>query len=187
MRIKDYPNLDPLITYYAQGSDPIDPQRAAQEEVPPEPESVSAYWEQPGRSIVVDGLLAVPHPPRNTFDSSASTIVGFVGDACPSWDVKYEASGRKVQKEGILLSKEMTWELLDKYGRTWSALPNYMDKFPEERKKRIPTAGLGGEYGDILDRFLFRMKEELRRSHGSVPKTLTIEWPTNLLLFRKVT
>ncbi|PVG03965.1 hypothetical protein CPB86DRAFT_311983 [Serendipita vermifera] len=184
--IRDYPNLNPLVTYYAQGSDPADPQRAAQGKMPPEPDSVSAYWEQPGRAIVVDGLLSIPHPPTNAFDASASTIVAFVGNTRPEWDDKFAASGRKIQKEEIVLRKEMTWELLEKYGRTWSSLSNYLDAFPEERSKKVPEAGLGGKDGDILDRLIFRMKEEMRSSHGSVPETLAVEWPMNLLLFRKV-
>ena len=47
-RLSNYPSATALINDYAQGKDPTN--------------SIGPYWEQPGRSIVDNHLLDIPHP-----------------------------------------------------------------------------------------------------------------------------
>ncbi|KIM24908.1 hypothetical protein M408DRAFT_331571 [Serendipita vermifera MAFF 305830] len=176
MRIKGFPSLTPLITYYSQGSNPIDPQRVATgEKVSPERDSLSAYWEQPGRSILNFGLTAVPAPPAETFDSIESKVIAFTGDYRDDIVQRYRKLGRNVEANECVLDRPMNWTLLDKYCRTWISLSNYRDAHPE----------LADEQPDIVNRFLERLREEMQRATGSVPETFVVEWPTTVLLFRK--
>jgi hypothetical protein len=185
LRIRGQPNLTPLITYYSQGSRPIDPRRAAIEKVAAEPDSLSAYWEQPGRAILDAGLITVPLPPEDSFEVENSKVILFSGNQRQDLEAVLTTSGRKVENDKVILHKELTWELLEKYCRTWSSLSNYLERFPEEKEKRLSNVGKGGQEGDILDRFLLRLRNEMLKTTGSIPETVDIEWPMTLLLYRK--
>jgi trans-aconitate 3-methyltransferase len=174
-----------LITYYSQGSQPIDPHRAAVENVVAEPDSLSAYWEQPGRAILDAGLVTVPLPPEDSFDVEASKVISFSGTQRQDIEAALTASGRKVENDEVILNNSLTWELLEKYCRTWSSLSNYLEKYPEEKEKRLSNGGKGGPDGDIVDRFLSRLRNELLKTTGSIPEKVDIEWPVTLLLYRK--
>lgn len=153
--------------------------------VEPEPDSLGAYWEQPGRSILDGGLLSIPNPPSSAhFDLSASQVVLYSGSLRP--DVfqaftdyenrQIEGKKREIVQEDVVLEKEMTWELLERYCRTWSSLATYLEQHPDEKERRD---------GDILQRFLKRMKDEIVSRGEAVPESLTVEWPMTLLLYRK--
>jgi hypothetical protein len=181
LRIKDYPNLTPLITYYSQGSNPVRPE--SNEEVKEEANSLSAYWERPGRPILDAGLTTIPSPPSSAFDPGESEAVLFNGKYRE--DISNHNWDRKARVEDVILHKEMTWELLDKYCRTWSAFANFLAKHPQEKDKRISEGDPANEQGDIVQRFLAKLKRELEKSGGKVPESLVIEWPMTLLLYRK--
>lgn len=174
-----------MITYYSQGSNPIKPDRAAVEKVVAEPDSLAAYWEQPGRALLDAGLITVPAPPEDSFDASASKVISFSGDQRKDLEADFASSGRQFEKDEIILSKDLTWELLEKYCRTWSSLSNYLEDFPEEKARKLSNGGKGGEEGDILDRFLLRLRNEMLKTTGSIPEKVEIEWPMTLLLYRK--
>ncbi|CCA74300.1 hypothetical protein PIIN_08253 [Serendipita indica DSM 11827] len=209
LRIRHFPYLTPIITYYSQGSSPRQPQppsnldlqpdilaneplthaassrTGTMARVEPEPDSLGAYWEQPGRSILDGGLLSIPNPPSSAhFDLSASQVVLYSGSLRP--DVfqaftdyenrQIEGKKREIVQEDVVLEKEMTWELLERYCRTWSSLATYLEQHPDEKERRD---------GDILQRFLKRMKDEIVSRGEAVPESLTVEWPMTLLLYRK--
>lgn len=180
MRIKDHPNLTPLITYYSRGSNPVKPDST--EEVKEEADSLSAYWERPGRPILDAGLTTIPSP-SSPFDPAESEVILFNGKYRD--DINNHNWERNVKVEDVILNKEMTWELLDKYCRTWSALANFLAKHPQEKDKRISDGDSANEQGDIVQRFLAKLKGELEKSGGKVPESLVIEWPMTLLLYRK--
>jgi hypothetical protein len=60
-----------------------------------------------------------------------------------------------------------------------------LEKFPEEKEKRLSNGGKGGQEGDIVDRFLLRLRNEMLKTTGSIPEKVDIEWPVTLLLYRK--
>jgi hypothetical protein len=150
-----------------------------------EPDSLSAYWEQPGRAILDAGLITVPLPPEDSFDMETSKVTSFSGNQRRDLQAALTASGRKVENDKVILNKSLTWELLEKYCRTWSSLSNYLEKFPEEKEKRLSNGGKGGQEGDIVDRFLLRLRNEMLKTTGSIPEKVDIEWPVTLLLYRK--
>lgn len=144
---------------------------------------MSAYWEQPGRAIVDAGLITVPSPSKDTFDPSEAKVVLFNGKHRE--DIIKQDWQRPVEVADVILRKEMTWELLDNYCRTWSNLHNFLAKFPQEKEKRVSDGHPANEKGDIVQRFLARLKHESEKSHGKALEKLEIEWPMTLLLYRK--
>lgn len=127
----------------------------------------------------------MPLPPEEGFDVENSRVISFSGDQRQDLEAALTASGRKVENDEFILNKAFTWELLEKYCRTWSSLSNYLEKFPEEREKRLSNGGKGGQKGDIVDRFLSRLRNEMLKTTGSIPEKIDIEWPVTLLLYRK--
>lgn len=117
----------------------------------------------------------MPTPPETVFDPNETKVVAFTGSYRDDIVQAYEGMGRRVEKEGCILNKQMDWTLMDRYCRTWSSLSHYLDAHPEEKEMKV----------DIVGRFLMRLKEEMRRSTGSVPDTFLVEWPMTVLLFRK--
>ncbi|KAG8819942.1 hypothetical protein FRC17_010295 [Serendipita sp. 399] len=198
--------------------------------VKPERDSLSAYWEQPGRAVLDGGLVAVPHPSMVLSPSSSSPsqqhggfgdgdgvsgaelgyeakVVSFSGEYRPDILRAFETLYRtptattarmgmemqvqvQVQKEGVILVKEMDWEGLERYLRTWSSCSTYLERFPEEKERRrqgdqqnaVEERGEGE--GDIVQRFLRKLKREMERTRGREER-LVIEWPLTLLLYHK--
>ncbi|KAG8851594.1 hypothetical protein FRB91_007634 [Serendipita sp. 411] len=135
-RVRHYPQLTPLITYYSQGSNPTRIQQAviarnlylrfspspagskAGEEnadksssslslhVPSEPESLSAYWEQPGRAILDGGLVAVPHP---------STLLPLPSHDNEKDKADDRTEGRKYESKVVLFSGDYRPDVLEAF------------------------------------------------------------------------
>jgi hypothetical protein len=75
-----------------------------------------------------------------------------------------------------LMTKKFTYETLEGYYRTWSALHAYHENNPEDKAKR------GTEEGDIVDRFMRKLKRELRLdSKGEI----LAGWPLVLMMIKK--
>lgn len=95
----------------------------------------------------------------------------------------------------------MRWRDLLGYFRTWSALQNFHEQFPEDLAKvdeRFPedltadanndptNVDVGG--GDIAVRFWKDLREEVQKQGGKygVDEEVSIEWPIALLLAKKI-
>ncbi|TFK65915.1 hypothetical protein BDN72DRAFT_844961 [Pluteus cervinus] len=122
-RLPEYPTLTPLITAYAQGTDPVT--------------SVGSYFQRPGRTILENLLRDVPHPKSIVQDQFVDfRRVYFTG---PHFDPSATATnGSSPQLQDnwehhpTLLSQRMTWLDLLGYFRSWSALHTYHEKYPED-------------------------------------------------------
>lgn len=182
-RIRHYPQLIPLITYYGQGTQGLKSIGSGKIEPPqsePEPDSIAAYWEQPGRSILDSNLILVPKPSDTLFHKSSSKHIMFSGDYFRQLD------NTPVIREEVIMRKEMTWDLLEKYLRTASSLNTYLEQHPEETEL-AKQKSLGQGDGDIAQRFLKRLQQAiLENSEATIPERIEVEWPLSLLLYRRV-
>ncbi|KAJ7890480.1 hypothetical protein B0H14DRAFT_2432726 [Mycena olivaceomarginata] len=106
-RLPQYPHLTPLITEYAQGTDPAT--------------SLGPHWE-PGRRILNNHLLDIDAPPTGWDDL---TRVFFTGEHYPDLPQPHLLP---------IMRKTMTWggAGLHGYLRTFSALNRFHESFPED-------------------------------------------------------
>ncbi|KAJ7247624.1 S-adenosyl-L-methionine-dependent methyltransferase [Mycena haematopus] len=109
-RLPQYPHLSPLITEYAQGSDPEN--------------SIGPYWE-PGRRILNNHLLDIKAPLSGWDDL---TRAFFTGEHYPDLPQPHLEP---------IMRKTMTWggAGLHGYLNTFSALHNYHETFPEDLER----------------------------------------------------
>ena len=129
---------------------------------------IGPYWQQPGRSILQNHLREIVHagPPLLT----DRKYLVFSGD----WYPESKHPGAEVRD--VIMSWPSTFERLEAYLRTWSAVHSYLEKFPDVAAMR----GKGAE-GDVVDRIISKLKEE------GVPEdsTFTQDTALVLLLYRK--
>ncbi|KAJ7091396.1 hypothetical protein B0H15DRAFT_948348 [Mycena belliarum] len=109
-RLPEHPQLTPLITEYAQGSD--------------RNTSLGPHWE-PGRKILANHLLDIPEPESGWDDF---TRVFFSGEYYPDLPHPHLAP---------IMRKRMTWggAGLHGYLRTFSALHRFHEQFPEDLRR----------------------------------------------------
>ncbi|KAF8514950.1 S-adenosyl-L-methionine-dependent methyltransferase [Hysterangium stoloniferum] len=162
-RIAGHPSLTPLIYEYSQGKDPR--------------ESIGPYWEQPGRSILDNHFLDIPNAPESQFKDHQ--LIFWTGDYHPSLPAS----------RPTILRKTVSWEGLQAYLRTFSALYTYQEACPEDSKQftnlsHRPDSGKGG---DVVERFWWKLKERVAEEKGgSEEEEIVIEWPLTLLLCRRM-
>jgi hypothetical protein len=75
-----------------------------------------------------------------------------------------------------ILRKVMTWEDLENYLRTWSALHTFHTEHPEDRDHVD---------GDIVTRLINCLKEGMADDLKSVPEKFEVEWPIALIMIKK--
>ncbi|KAK0204216.1 S-adenosyl-L-methionine-dependent methyltransferase [Desarmillaria ectypa] len=102
-RLPAYPSLTPLITDYAQGTDPTT--------------SLGPHWQRPGRSILENHLLDVPEPSWGKTDR-----VFFTGSYYPDLPSPLP----------VILRSKTTWGGLLAYFRSWSSLHTYLERGGEQ-------------------------------------------------------
>ncbi|KAJ7654386.1 hypothetical protein DFH06DRAFT_513091 [Mycena polygramma] len=109
-RLPQYPHLTPLITEYAQGTDPRT--------------SLGPHWEA-GRSILNNHLLDIAPPPTGWTDVNR---VFFTGKHFPELPQPHLDP---------IMRRTMTWsgDGLDGYLRTFSALHRFHDAYPEDLQR----------------------------------------------------
>lgn len=78
------------------------------------------------------------------------------------------------------MSNPVTFEGAEAYVRTWSAVHAYLEKFPDVAAKR----GKGAE-GDVVDRFISKLKGMLEDEGLPEGSTFTQDTAVILLLYRK--
>ncbi|KIM80188.1 hypothetical protein PILCRDRAFT_73389 [Piloderma croceum F 1598] len=113
-RVANHPSLTPLITEYAQGSDPES--------------SLGPHWQQPGRSILENHLVQVPSATEvlpNKFTDFERVFFTGTRDYYPSLP----------STRPVILRKKMTWTDLQQYLRTWSSLHTYHERYPDDLKR----------------------------------------------------
>ncbi|KAG8919647.1 hypothetical protein FRC01_001188, partial [Tulasnella sp. 417] len=166
-RIVGHPELAPLIDEYCKGDSGLGP-----------------YWQGPGHRICDNLYQDIAFPVSEEWDSASGKRVYFTGAYFP--DVKLpEYPLLAVSTEGTLpgegdirtdtiFSKTLTWAQIDEWWRSWSALHTYLDRHPEEKER----TGQGKD-GDILDRFIYNLKERVGKND------VKLEWPMVLMMIRK--
>ncbi|KAH7890649.1 S-adenosyl-L-methionine-dependent methyltransferase [Phlebopus sp. FC_14] len=155
-RLPRYPSLSPIITHYHKGTDPLT--------------SVGPYWEQPGRSILDNHLVAIPDArgvvPGVFKDFTRSYFTGVHYPHLPS-------------PRPILMRKTMTWSDLYGYFLSYSALHTFLKHHPED--KLNPD-------GDISMRFwksLMTLAGEQDGVEVDGKDNVDVEWPLALIMARK--
>ncbi|KAG8957233.1 hypothetical protein FRC03_010354 [Tulasnella sp. 419] len=175
-RLPGRPDLTPAIKDFSNGSDKLGP-----------------FWEQPGRNILDDHFRAIPFPTSPEWDQASARRVYFGGEHLPELDVPFfEMPEDEVNKPGeeelelieipdaneyktnVILRKKLTWEGLQAYFRTWSSLHSYHEKNPDDKARK----GRGKD-GDIVERFVESLKDEIGGNE------VTIEWPLTLIMIKK--
>ncbi|KAI0316598.1 hypothetical protein OF83DRAFT_1125935 [Amylostereum chailletii] len=108
-RLSRFPNLTPLISDYANGTDPA--------------RSLGPHWQQPGRSILERHFADVPKATDVLPDKFTQwEHVFFTGPHYPSLP----------DPRPVILRKRMTWDDLLAYFRTFSSLHTYLERYPDD-------------------------------------------------------
>ena len=76
----------------------------------------------------------------------------------------------------VILRKVMTWEELESYLRSWSALHTFHAKHPEDRD-RVD--------GDIVQRLIERLKDGVADDLKFPSEKVEVEWPVALIMIKK--
>ncbi|KAJ7916156.1 S-adenosyl-L-methionine-dependent methyltransferase [Mycena leptocephala] len=107
VRLTRHPELTPLISAYAQGTDPAT--------------SLGPHWEQPGRKILDNHFLDVDAPAQGWTDLTRKFYTGAHYPALPG------------PHEDVIVKKTMTWGggFADYLG-TYSSLHRYHEAFPAD-------------------------------------------------------
>ena|ERR1700761_2957539 len=167
LRLSKYPTCTEMIAAYTQGKDPAN--------------SLGPYWEQPGRSIVVNHFLDVA-PPKEEDGWIDHKQIYFVGDHYPDLQEK------GLDTRPVILKKQFTWPELEGYLRSFSSIYSYHEKYPEDAKLQVSDreSSLYEENeGDIAQRFLSRLRAKIREDTGDTNDVLDIEWPMVLVMMRR--
>ncbi|KAF9261651.1 S-adenosyl-L-methionine-dependent methyltransferase [Marasmius fiardii PR-910] len=162
LRLSQYSNLTPLITEYAQGSDPDN--------------SLGPHWQRPGRTILENHLIDVPDPkdvPGAESLFAPIERIYFTGSYHPSLPDSNTLP--------VILRTDTTWNGLLGYLRTFSSLHTFLECHPGDSKH---------EDGDIAERFWKRLMKGAAEKDGKPEvkgeDTLTVEWPVALVLAKKL-
>lgn len=218
-----YPSLSGSITEYAQGTDPSS--------------SLGPHFERPGRTILERHLLDVPHPSTILPSSSSSPSIAdptgcglgdvervFFAGLAPPESLNLPPTTRlprpalsadsdalplaKVEHNPIVLTKSLTWLELLAYLRSWSALHNYHERYPQDKESPADqrfleedTKALEGEEkcfdmavelgavkgGDIAVRFWKDLRQGVLNAGGKsgVLDEVDVEWPVAMILVRR--
>ena len=156
-RIRGHPAATPLLEQFVSGSGPHD---------------VGPYWQQPGRCRLQDHLRALPPPAPAVLAARAHLV--FAGD----WYPARKHPGADVRE--VILSRPATLDSLEAYLRTWSSVHTYLERFPDVAAMR----GNGAE-GDVVDRFISKLKAILAEEGVREDSTFTQDTAMVLLLYRK--
>ncbi|KAG9309711.1 S-adenosyl-L-methionine-dependent methyltransferase [Chiua virens] len=172
-RLPQYPALTPLIVAYDQGTDPH--------------KSVGPYWQQPGRSILINHLVGIPdgnsvvpdafEPFERVYftgeflvfsGAEAHALRWLVGEYYP------ELPGARP----VVLRRVMSWDDLLGYLKTWSALHTFKEHHPSDSAH--PD-------GPLEVRFWKALRAGVERGGEGVPDEVVVEWPVAMVLARKAT
>lgn len=197
--LPEFPSTRSLLNKFAlkDGQGPGSPRISGEAEV----DSIGEYWEQPGRSIVNQGLEPVPFPTtyaeiaeqwdastafKRTFSTQGLEKDQIWSSWPPLTSTQLEADGltQEVKREftgeqkDVTMDKTLDWDQLASYLRTWSATHTYLQQHPEEKEQK------GGK--DVVDRFLVKLREEVTRANGGKEvQELHLRWPLCFVMIKK--
>ncbi|SPO27252.1 related to TMT1 - trans-aconitate methyltransferase [Ustilago trichophora] len=164
-------------------------------------DSIGEYWEQPGRSIVNQGLEPVPFPTtypdiashwddttafKRTFSTSGleADQIWSSWPPLPSTPLNTPGLSPEVvqQFEGnqaeATMDKHLTWDQMASYLRTWSATHTYLAQHKDDKQNNKGK--------DVVDRFLEKLKAEVTRANGGKEvQQLHLRWPLCFVLIKK--
>lgn len=199
--LPDFPSTRSLLNRFAlkDGKGPGSPRLSPTDSN--EVDSIGEYWEQPGRSIVNQGLEPIPFPTsfpdiaylwdeatafKRTFSMQGLekdqiwsswpplTTSPFPADGI-SEEVRKEFEGRQ---EGATMDKHLNWTQLRSYLRTWSATHTYLTEHKGDKEEH------GGK--DVVDRFVEKLKKEVTRANGGKEvEELHLRWPLCFVMIKK--
>ncbi|EST04849.1 Methyltransferase type 11 [Kalmanozyma brasiliensis GHG001] len=195
--LPEFPSTRSLLNKFAlkDGAAPGSPKLNAVDEQPEKVDSIGAYWEQPGRSIVNAGLSPVPFPftypeMASHWDEGSAFKRTFSTTGLPkehhwsSWppptthpltaslpdEVASEFTGKQ---ESATMDKHLDWSQLASYLRTWSATHTYLSEHPNEK-------------ADVVDRFVQQLKQAVTRENGgNEVEQLHLRWPLCFVMVQK--
>ena len=194
--LPDFPTTRTLLNRFAlkDGQGTGSPHLTGGEQV----DSIGEYWEQPGRSIINQGLSPVPFP--TTYPDIASywdvdkafkrtfSTKGLGKDQIwsswpplPTTPLDVTGLGEEVKRafegdQDVTMDKWMDWDQLASYLRTWSATHTYLQQHPQD--------GKGGK--DVVGRFLDQLKDEVTRANGGKEvEQLHLRWPLCFVMIKK--
>lgn len=196
--LPDFPSTRALLNKFAvprgQGSPTLEGADAVKVD------SIGDYWEQPGRSIINQGLSPVPFPTTypaiashwdaaSAFKRTFSTQGLQKNQIWSSWPELAttplknasslpDAVQTEFSTDNVTLDKHLTWDQLASYLRTWSATHTYLDQHPDDKQQH------GGK--DVVDRFLAQLKEEITKANKGKPvDDLHLRWPLCFVMIKK--
>lgn len=195
--LPDFPSTRSLLNRFSlkDGQAPACPESEPTEHI----DSIADFWEQPGRSLVNQGLQPVPFPTtyaelaRYWNASSAlkrtfSTIGLPQHQIWPSWPplttapleaelddhVKSEFQG---EQSHATMDKLLNWSQLASYLRTWSATHTYLQQHPEQSQNGAP---------DVVDRFVLQLRNHIKKANGGNDvDQLHLRWPLCFVMIKK--
>ncbi|BCR87326.1 putative S-adenosylmethionine-dependent methyltransferase [Aspergillus chevalieri] len=153
--ILGYPHATELIEHYGSSADPG---------------LLGAYWQQPGRDIVLGKLRAI-QPPGEDWETTR---------------VEYDP---KTQEGTMFMRAKMKLAELAEFVRTWSAYHGWQERWPERRKK-VDDEDTDNT-GDVVDELMERIRVEESRLSGKGVQggwrevVVELEWGTGLVLARR--
>ncbi|CBQ72833.1 related to TMT1-trans-aconitate methyltransferase [Sporisorium reilianum SRZ2] len=197
--LPDFPSTRTLLNTFAlkDGQGPGSPRLMP---VGARVDSIGDFWEQPGRSIINQGLEPVPFPTTyphlaphwdaaTAFKRTFSTTGLQQDQIWSSWpplttaplpanldaEVRAEFEGEHTD---TTMDKYLDWDQLASYLRTWSATHTYLTQHPEDKAQN------GGK--DVVDRFLQQLRDEVKRANGGKEvEQLHLRWPLCFVMIKK--
>ncbi len=128
------------------------------------------YWEQPGRSILIDLYRSI-EPPEEWFD----------GFERREYEPIAAAKGKGADE--VMIEKEVTLAELGNYVRTFSAYHNWAEKHPDRKAKQ--DDGEGDVVDDMFEEMLEAEPEWKVKGHQWAEINVKIEWGSVILMARK--
>lgn len=146
-------------------------------------EDLAPFWQQPGIDILEREYRDLVFPASERWDSGSATRLYFEGGdggnkSLPYYSLSAILDGHErwpAEKEwrtDPITTKRFTWEILDAYLHTWSAVHSYHERYPEDKV---------ADGGDIVTRFV----KGLRIKLGVDVEHFDLYWPVYVMLIRR--
>ncbi|CAD6933466.1 unnamed protein product [Tilletia controversa] len=139
--------------------------------------NVGGFFEQPGRTILERGLVDVPWPwevegcdAAEWDQASASRSMHSVLSLHTNseWPPIHNES----QAAGQVMDRVVSWDGLERYLRTASAVNNFLHQHPDDKAQHAGR--------DVVQRFVDRLRENV----PSGTETLRLRWPLSLMMVK---
>ncbi|KZS90140.1 S-adenosyl-L-methionine-dependent methyltransferase [Sistotremastrum niveocremeum HHB9708] len=128
--------------------------------------TLGQYWQQPGRRILDNHFLDVPPPSEKDFADWQLIITG------PHYP-------NITDSKPVIMKKRISWKGLDAYCRTMSGYHTYQEQNPLDASRQ----NIGD--GDIIQRFIKRLKDGIRAVGDEPGEYLDIDWPVAIMMARR--